>query len=300
MQISILLLIPTTLNFAKNNTWTSPHRRDKALDMFFSVVDSKQMNAPEQKTVPSLTADERQALRNLKRNTEVLIREADKGSELAIMSRGRHIAEVYRLLSDTDVYHQVSDVFFDVIEEVKDSLSRLQRSGIITEEMATCAVPVDSKPARFYLLLKVHMSGCPGRPIVFAVGSPTEGLSEQVDHSIQPFAPSIQSYIPDTHEILVRQHALCPLPVNSILCTIDVTAIYPSIQNGDGHANLRTALLENSFPTLTISSICDMTELVLRRTVLEFNKEYFIQTNGTAIGTKLAPSCASLFLSISE
>ena len=43
-----------------------------------------------------------------------------------------------------------------------------------------------------------------------------------------------------------------------------------------------------------------MTELVFKRNVFEFNKEYFIQTSGTAIGTKLAPGYASLFLSIFE
>ena len=62
---------------------------------------------------------------------------------------------------------------FYVFEEVKDILSRLQKSGVITEDMATYAVPVNSKPARIYILPKVHKSGCPGRPIVSAVGSPT-------------------------------------------------------------------------------------------------------------------------------
>ena len=48
------------------------------------------------------------------------------------------------------MHQQVSNnVFFDVIEEVKDILSHLQRSGVITENMATYAVPVDSKTGTF-------------------------------------------------------------------------------------------------------------------------------------------------------
>ena len=116
------------------------------------------------------------------------------------------------------MYQQVSSaVFFDVIKEVKDILSRLQKSGF-TEDMTTYAVPVDSKPARFYILPKAHMSWCPGRPIDSAVGSPTEGLSELVDHFIKPFLPNIPSYIRDTQDVLDKLHALCPLPVESILC----------------------------------------------------------------------------------
>ena len=93
--------------------------------------------------------------------------------------------------------------------------------------MSTYAVSVDSKPARFFLLPKVHKSGCPGRPIVSADGSPTESLSELVDNFVQPFVPKIQSCIRDTQYFLDDLKALCPLPVDSILCTIDITAIKP-------------------------------------------------------------------------
>ena len=78
------------------------------------------------------------------------------------------------------------------------------------------------------------------------------------------------------------------------------TALCPSIPHDDGLANLRNALLVNSIPILIINGICDMTELVLRRNVFEFNKKYFIQTIGTAIGTRLASGYANLFLSIFE
>ena len=70
--------------------------------------------------------------------------------------------------------------FFDVIEESENS----QRSGVINEDMATYADPAESKPVRFYLLPNVHRSGCRGRPIVTAVGSPTDALSKKVDHFI--------------------------------------------------------------------------------------------------------------------
>ena len=134
--------------------------------------------------------------------------------------------------------------------------------------MVTYAVPIDSKPARFCILPLVHKSECAGRPIVSTVRSPTDRLSELVDHFIQPFVPNIPSYIRDTRDFLDRLHALCPLSVDSILCTIDVTALCPSIPHDNGLAYLRIALLVNSIPTLTITSICDITELVLRRNVL--------------------------------
>ena len=45
-----------------------------------------------------------------------------------------------------------------------------------------------------------------------AVGSPTEGLSELIDHFVQPFIPNIPSYIRYTQDFLDKLHVLCPLP----------------------------------------------------------------------------------------
>ena len=71
------------------------------------------------KNIPNITTDERQALRNPKRNTEVVIREADKESAVVVMSRERYIAKANRQFSETDVYQQVSsNVFFDDILRV--------------------------------------------------------------------------------------------------------------------------------------------------------------------------------------
>ncbi|KAJ8032678.1 hypothetical protein HOLleu_26268 [Holothuria leucospilota] len=43
-----------------------------------------------------------------------------------------------------------------------------------------------------------------------------------------------------------------------------------------------------------------MTRFVLNNNVFEFNEEFYLQTSGTAIGTKMAPSYANIFMSIFE
>ena len=70
------------------------------MDVFISVVESELMNAPEQRHIPSHPDDKRQALRSHMRNTEVVIREADKGLAVVVMSRERYIAEANHLLFD--------------------------------------------------------------------------------------------------------------------------------------------------------------------------------------------------------
>ena len=74
---------------------------------------------------------------------------------------------------------------------------------------------------------------------------PLEAKNNHVvqDYIYIPFVPNIPSYIWNMQEILDKLHALCAKPVDSILCTTNVTALYPSIPHDGGLANLRNALL---------------------------------------------------------
>ena len=53
--------------------------RDKFLDSCISIITSEIMNAPEHKSYGNLSFEERSALKDLKSNLNLFIREADKG-----------------------------------------------------------------------------------------------------------------------------------------------------------------------------------------------------------------------------
>ena len=62
------------------------------------------MNAPEHKSYGNMSFEECSALKDLKSNVNLVIREADKGSSVVVMDRQRYIEEGYRQLNDTSVY----------------------------------------------------------------------------------------------------------------------------------------------------------------------------------------------------
>ena len=105
-------------------------------------------------------------------------------------------------------------VIFNVIEKIKDILSFLQSSCVISKDMTTCVVFLDSKQAHFTFSQRCIRMGLLEDMYVSAVGSPTDGLSRLLYHFIQPFVPNIPSYIRNTQDFLDRLHALCPLPVD--------------------------------------------------------------------------------------
>ncbi|KAJ8026397.1 hypothetical protein HOLleu_34224 [Holothuria leucospilota] len=133
--------------------------------------------------------------------------------------------------------------------------------------MYNFALPINTKPARFYLLPKIHKAGVPGRPVISCCGSPTEGISELVDWFIQPLVSSIPSYVKDTNDFLVKIRALGPLAPNSLLVTVDVSALYPSIPHKDGIRNLSLAyyLDKSHFPRESVNAICKLTESLLSK-----------------------------------
>ena len=51
---------------------------------------------------------------------------------------------------------------------------------------------------------------------------------------------------------------------------------------------------------IVVNGIHNMTEMVLKKNVFEFNSECFLQISGTAIGTKMAPAYANIVMSIFE
>ena len=71
-----------------------------------------------------------------------------------------------------------------------------------------------------------------------------------------------------------------------------------SIPNDFGLCALKDFLLDRNPPTIVVNGIHNMTDFVLTRNVLQFSSECFLQTSGTAIGTKIAPAYASIDMSI--
>ena len=104
------------------------------------------------------------------------------------MDRQRYIEEGYRQLNDTSVYLRTHAT---AISNIEADIQRIDDQhyieGVITDDVRQFAIRRNAKPARFYLIPKAHKKGVPGRPVVSACDSTTEGMSEIVDFFLQPY-----------------------------------------------------------------------------------------------------------------
>ena len=143
---------------------------------------------------------------------------------------------------------------------------------------------------------KIHKRGCPGRPVISGCGACTERISESVDAHIKHLVPEILSYIKDTKHFLQVLNGLGRLPEAAILVTADVMGLYPHIPHDEGLRALSEALIKSPNTSVPADDLVDLAELVLKNNNLTFNGKHYLQILGTAIGTRMAPSYANIFM----
>ena len=93
-------------------------------------------------------------------------------------------------------------------------------------------------------------------------------MSEIVDFFLQPYMPTIPSSIKDTDDFIRRIRNIIDLPSDVLLVTFDVVSLYPSIPHDFGLCALKDFLLDRNLPNIVVNGIHNMTELVLKKNVL--------------------------------
>ena len=81
------------------------------------------------------------------------------------------------------------------------------------------------------------------------------------------------------------------LPEGAILCTIDVVGMYSNIPHEEGLVSLRKTLDARTMEKVTTETLLELTEIVLKNNIFQFNEKTIKQLRGTAIRTKSAPLC---------
>ena len=245
----------------------------------------------------NLGKDEKKAITELTNKPDIIIKPADKGSGTVIMDLCDYIDEANSQLSNEKHYKQVpSDPSPHIRANITRELKYLTLLGILKENMVKWLIPPTSTPARFYMLPKIHkrLIKPPGRPIMSANGHITERLSEYVDLHLKAHVPKIKSYIKDTQHLLGILKDT-QVTSESIFVSFDVSALYTNIPHDEGISAINNFLTTHTNPSIA-RRISSLTKLVLENNNFTFNDNHYIQVSGTAMGTKMAPSYANIFM----
>ena len=290
------------LNPSKSN-WVPPEGDFASLDLFINKCrrDISNLNFNRKLSYSNLSKDEWTALRNLRNRSDIVIKPADKGGAVVVWRADLYRQEALRQLSDTNFYCEVEkDLTTHNQKLVKDTVKSFISDGSLPST-AKHLIVTTPRTSHIYFLPKIHKPNNPGRPIVSACSCPTELISSYLDSLMLPIVQSLPTYIKDTnHALTIFNNFHFPDNSSKLLFTMDVKSLYTVIPNDEGLRALQHFLdlrpvLEPSTPTLL-----RLAELVLTLNCFSFGDQYFKQTNGVAMGTKMGPSYANLFVGYIE
>lgn len=291
--------------------WLAPEPENIKLKTYFLLTENeinKYKNKLEQLNLKkNLTFDEQNSLKSLKINKNIIIKKSDKGNSIVLMNKKDYKNKVFTHLNDKTSYQQQSSIinFQNAITFIKSYIEALHKRNLISGEVFKYIKPPCSpKLSTFYILPKIHKVNIPGRPIVSSINSVTQNISEFLSVCLQPLIPKLKSYIKDTNHFLKKTMKHGKINENTILISADITSLYTNIPHKEGieaciyFIEKYRSELPKFVPNKTILHTLFL--FVLENNYFEFDKQIYKQLFGTAMGTKMAPPYANLFLGYLE
>ena len=146
------------------------------------------------------------------------------------------------------------------------------------------------------MLPKIHKPNNPGRPIVSAISCPTSQIAAYLDSIFTPIVQDLPIYVKDSsHAFRIFKEFEFTGP-NKYLFTMDVKSLYTCIPHNDGLQALKFFLDKRRHQSPPTTTLLRLAELVLTTNAFSFNSQYYLQKSGVAMGSKLGPSYACLFV----
>ena len=286
--------------FHVKSTWVPPIQPSVALESYLEKVKLQLAEIKFTKPKNNLPPVEREALKSLKRDKTINIRKADKGTVTVLMNKQDKINEAQIQLDNIEHYRPLTE---PMVQETHNRVLRLinvLHDHNHIDEMTKkwlCQTPNPPRVPVFYTLTKIHKPTPVGRPIISGCDGPTEKLSAFIDKMLQPIAQKQPSYLKDTTDFINFLEKI-KVPKNTILVSMDVTSLYTNIPQEEGIETVCRAydMFYNNEPPVPTRLINQALRLILQENSFQFMEGHYLQTHGTAMGTKMAVAFANIFM----
>ena len=121
-----------------------------------------------------------------------------------------------------------------------------------------------------------------------------------IDCILQPFVKMTYSFIQDSQNS-IRKSIGITFPMDSKLYSCDFESLYSNINLSHALVVISEFICSNfSSSSLNPTGFYYLLKLIFEHNVFEYNKKYFIQISGIAMGSKCGPSVANIYISLLE
>ena len=278
------------------------------LAKFESLLEHAATKLPD-KCQSNLTPTQLKLLHELKGNPEFIILPSDKNLGPAIMNRQDYMQKVLTEHLLTKAYRHVPpSEATEYLRKTKNSLLSLYRSQKATVSKAEqqyferSFTEIHRNPM-FYIIPKVQKEPIKYRPVVSCINSFNAIFSKWLDFQMKRLLHCIPTYLKDSNALIQDFSELPLLPPTARLFTADATAMYTNIDTATA-LEAFTFLLDHykeevpeDFPRVFF---LEALEIVMNQNLFQFDDTYWLQLDGTAMGTNSACLHATISFGVHE
>jgi DNA-binding FrmR family transcriptional regulator len=238
---------------------------------------------------------------------------SDKGGEFVVTSSDldKRLTELH--LANPSLYeHLKKDQTKKAEEEINEVWRYIYLKNKIDQKSAERLVSTHSVCPVIYLLTKTHKfksislreldaEDIKVRPIISGCESPADKISWLIHKICVPLLKYVKAHLTNTGDLLAKLGSLKQDDLkNKILFSLDVVSLYPSVDNMAAVDTLRDYLYQHrrhlQLYGIPIPDIVLLTKIVLSNSCFSWSGTHFKQLRGLAMGNRLAPILAILYM----
>jgi len=271
------------------------------VDFQLSVYEFFSKNEIEfEKLQKNITKEEYFVLTRFLINKPFKVVECDKNVGSAIISHNLYDKLCLQYLDTVDFEKIEADPLDSVNSVIKTNLDKLLDELDISLKLKEFLFKPNCKLGRFRLLMKIHKSKFGTRPIINSKSHPTENLSSLIDCLLKPILKLTPSYIQDSQNLLQKTKNV-KFPSDCQIFSCDFEGLYSNIDLNHALIIIYDFMKDkiNSIH-LNHKAFYIFLKLIFENNFFTYNKKFYKQIKGIAMGTKCGPSLANIYLHIME
>ena len=249
--------------------------------------------------VPNHSQTQSRALKESSHNLDVVVKPSDNCKGMVLLNTSEYVHKIETITSD---YEPIDRNPTPKLEARTKQVIHATFDDKVPPNVVRAVLPQCSRTAELYGLPKDHKPGVPLRPIVSACGDPLDKLSWVLERIITQLLPYVPAHLKNTTQYLETVNTRFPAGFKSgtILFSIDVVNLYGNIPTAEAIDACMTLLNVHSADVntfgLQLTDIKQLLEHCLNNNFVRFGDKLYRQSSGIAMGSRVAPPLAIVFM----
>ena len=245
-----------------------------------------------------------EALKSLRKDESIIVKPSDKGKGLVLLNKDDYVTKAQTV---TSTYQKLKG---DPTRKTEAETKRIIKTRLqdkVESRTIMALLPQSSRAAELYGLPKDHKPDIPLRPIVSACGDPLDKITWFLERIATQLLHHVPAHLKNTDEYLNRLKQQYPdnkLPEKSIIFSVDVVNLYGNIPPDEATEALLELLADHHSEINTFNLETDDLRALLTHCLsnnnLRFGSHYYRQVTGIAMGSRIAPPLAIIFMGALE